>query len=189
VAQGSNFGIGLVAAGTNDNTIEDNTAVENTNGIVLVAGTMGNVIRRNLFAGNPAVQVSVDHAASSGVDIRNLSSVGANTFDGNICLTSVNAPCPDLGPSLTASPNPITVMGAASIGMTTISWNAPGAQIVEIHIGSPDGKLFAFGGNRGSAPTGLWVPEGMIFYLQDVTGGRSLTAANTLATLVVHLKR
>ena len=42
-------------------------------------------------------------------------------------------------------------------------------------------------GIDGSAQTGAWVTDGMTFYLQDVTGGKPLTANNTLATLVVHL--
>ena len=90
-------------------------------------------------------------------------------------------------PSLTASPNPI-VTGAA-FGTTTISWNAPNAANIEIHVGSPNGPLFASGGNRGSAQTGPWVADGTTFYLQDVSGGKPLTASNTLATLVVHLQR
>ena len=92
------------------------------------------------------------------------------------------------GPSLTASPNPIQVTGAAD-GTTTISWNAPNASSVEIHVGSPNGRLFASGGNRGSAQTGPWVTDGTTFYLQDVTGGKPLSANNTLAMLVVHLQR
>jgi hypothetical protein len=92
------------------------------------------------------------------------------------------------GASLTASPNPIPVTGAAD-GTTTISWNAPTATYVEVHIGSPNGPLFAWNGNQGSAQTGSWVTDGMTFYLQDVTRGKPLTAANTLATLVVHLQK
>jgi hypothetical protein len=92
------------------------------------------------------------------------------------------------GASLTASPNPIPVMGAAD-GTTTISWNAPNAANVEIHVVSPNGPLFASGGNQGSAQTGPWVADGTTFYLQDVTGGKPLTATNALATLVVHLQR
>ncbi len=91
-------------------------------------------------------------------------------------------------PSLTASPNPITVMGAAD-GITTINWNAPNGSDVEIHVGSPNGPLFASGGNQGSAQTGPWVSDGLTFYLQDVTNGKPLTASNTLATLIVHLHR
>ena len=97
-------------------------------------------------------------------------------------------PASGKGPSLTASPNPIQVTGAAD-GTTTISWNAPNASYIEIHVGSPNGPLFASGGNQGSVQTGAWVTDGMTFYLQDVTGGKALTANNTLATLVVDLER
>jgi hypothetical protein len=90
--------------------------------------------------------------------------------------------------SLTASPNPIPVTGKAD-GATTISWNAPNAATVEIHIGSPNGPLFVQWGNSGSAQTASWVTDGTTFYLQDVTGGKPLTVDNTLATLVVHLQK
>ena len=90
--------------------------------------------------------------------------------------------------SLTASPNPIPVTGAAD-GTTTISWSAPSASYIEIHVGSPNGPLFTYDGNYGSANTGPWVTDGMTFYLQDVTDGKPRTANNTLATLVVHLQR
>jgi hypothetical protein len=33
------------------------------------------------------------------------------------------------------------------------------------------------------------VTDGTTFYLQDVSGGKPLTANNTLATVVVHLQR
>jgi len=92
------------------------------------------------------------------------------------------------GASLTAFPNPIPVTGSAD-GSATISWNAPNADYIEIHIGSPTGPLFTYDGNHGSVQTGAWVSEGLTFYLQDVTGGKPLTAANTLATLVLHLQR
>jgi hypothetical protein len=95
-------------------------------------------------------------------------------------------PASGTGASLTASPNPIPVMGAAD-GTTTISWNAPNASYIEIHVGSPNGPLFASAGNQGSAQTGPWVADGMTFYLQD--GGKPLTANNTLATLVIHSQR
>ena len=90
--------------------------------------------------------------------------------------------------TLTASPNPIPVTGAGD-GTTTINWSAPSAGNIEIHIGSPNGPLFTSDGNTGSEKTGPWVADGTTFYLQDVTGGKPLTANNTLATLVVHLQR
>jgi hypothetical protein len=101
----------------------------------------------------------------------------------------MNAPCPALEAFLSASPNPIPVSGASMLGMTMITWMAPGAESVEIRIGSPNGVLFASGGNRGSAQTGPWVPDGITLYLQDVSGGKALTADNTLATVVVRLQR
>lgn len=64
----------------------------------MTAGVQGNIFRHNLVVGNPPVQVSVDHASTSGVDIKNTATAGANTFGGNICLTGVNAPCPALAP-------------------------------------------------------------------------------------------
>jgi hypothetical protein len=112
---------------------------------------------------------------------------GANAFEGNTCVTALNAPCPSVGPSLTADPNPVPV-GANGHGQTTISWSAPDARVIEIHIGSPDGQLFTIEGNRGSIQTGQWVSDGMTFYLQDVTAGKPLTSDYTLASLVVHLQ-
>ena len=92
------------------------------------------------------------------------------------------------GATLTAFPNPILVSGTAD-GVTTITWNAPNATVVEIHVGSPSGPLLTYEGNHGSIQTGPWVSDGLTFYLQDVTGGLPLTPANTLATLVAHVQR
>jgi hypothetical protein len=89
------------------------------------------------------------------------------------------------GSALTASPT--SLVAAGGIAKTTLAWNAPGTTIVELHVGSPTGPLFASGGPRGSATTGTWVTDGMTFYLQDVTGGTASAAANTLATVVVHV--
>ena len=97
-----------------------------------------------------------------------------------------NGPAPTV---LNATPNPIPVTGGATFGATTITWIAGNAQNVEVHVGSPNGQLFAIGGNSGSAQTGAWVADGTTFYLQDVTGGKGLTSANTLATVVVHLSK
>jgi len=58
---------------------------------------------------------------------------------------------------------------------------------VQVRVGSPDGTLFAEGGSTGYATTGNWVTNGMLFYLQDVTGGKPPTPANTLAILIVQL--
>ena len=183
-----NFGIGLEGTGTNNNAVEENTILGNSNGLFLTAGTQGNIIYRNIITGNPAVQTDVDYPSDNGVDILNLANPGDNVFGGNTCMTSVNAPCSGLGPSFSANPNPIPVTGGAFVGATTLSWSTPDAQGIEIHIDSPNGKLFAQSGNRGSMETGTWVADGMTFYLQDVTGGKPLTSDYTLATVVVHLQ-
>ena len=68
--------------------------------------------------------------------------------------------------------------------MTTISWNAPTASVIQVRVGSPSGALFTDNFNSGSMQTGAWVTNGMTFYLQDVSNGKALTSANTLATAV-----
>lgn len=181
--------MGIEGTGTNNNVVEQNTILGNSNGLFLTATVQGNVIRDNLITGNPAVQVSSDNPTGGGLDIKNLAPVGANTFLGNICQTATNATCGLLGPTLSANPNPIPVTGNAALGATTLSWNAPGAQVIEVHVGAPNGPLFTQMGFRGSAQTGAWVPDGMTFYLQDVSGGNPLTADYTLATVVVHLQK
>jgi hypothetical protein len=90
------------------------------------------------------------------------------------------------GATLTASPNPIPANGAA-FGQTTISWTAPLSQLIEIRVGAPNGPLFTYNYPTGSAMTGPWVTDGLTLYLQDVSGNKPLVAANTLATLVLHL--
>ena len=135
------------------------------------------------------MQVSVDNTAGASFDVKSLAEPGRNVFAGNICLTGVNAPCPALETFLTARPNPVPVTGAGALGMTTLSWSAPDAHTVEIHVGAPDGKLLTRMGNRGSIQTGAWVTDGTTFYLQDVTGDKALTAENTIASVTVRLER
>jgi parallel beta-helix repeat protein len=189
-AQLANFGVGLPSPADTGNVIEQNTISGNTNGIFIAPGVQGNIFRLNLITGNPALQVGLDHPfpGTSGVDVLNLSTTGANAFVGNECLTSVGAPCPGGGPIFTATPNPIPVATGVTDGQTTLSWSAPGSQVIEIHVGSMDGPLFTAEGNRGSLQTGPWVSDGTVFYLQDVSGGKPLTADYTLATVTVHLQ-
>jgi hypothetical protein len=65
----------------------------------LISGVKGNIIRSNTVVGNPPVQVAVDHTSNGGADIKSLAAVGANTFDENICVTGINAPCPAVAPN------------------------------------------------------------------------------------------
>jgi|GEM_PF-1968640 len=88
------------------------------------------------------------------------------------------------GAFLNAFPSPVPTTGPGAY-TTTLTWYAPNATEVEIHVGSPNGVLFAQNSNRGSATTGPWAVPGTKFFLQDVTGNKALTADNTLATYVV----
>lgn len=95
----NNFGVGLVGT-SQDNLIEKNKIGGNLNGVFIASTTHGgNVIRRNIIAGNPPVQVS-NEFPSIGADIQDLSAAGANTFEDNHCLTYSGAgpsPCPNVG--------------------------------------------------------------------------------------------
>jgi hypothetical protein len=91
-------------------------------------------------------------------------------------------------PGVTFTVNPVIVPPGVMMGTATLLWNAPPASTVEIHIGAPDGALFAQAGSQGSATTGSWVTNGMAFFLQDVSGGKQLTEANTLAIASAQLQ-
>jgi hypothetical protein len=59
--------------------------------------------------------------------------------------------------------------------------------VVEVHVNSPDGPMPARGGPDGSVTTHKWVGDGMVFYLQDVTGGVTPSASNTIGVVTVKL--
>jgi hypothetical protein len=72
----------------------------------------------------------LDHSPSSGVDIKNSSTAGANTFDSNICLSGINAPCPVIAPTANSLlEDELQFLGcgtyppAASCQLTVSQWN------------------------------------------------------------------
>lgn len=89
--------------------------------------------------------------------------------------------------TLTASPNPIKVCDNSKTGVTTLTWTTMGATEIEVRVWKPDGDLFAKAGPSGSWTTGKWVNNGTVFYLQDVSGGKPLTADNTITTFVASV--
>jgi 6-phosphogluconolactonase len=93
------------------------------------------------------------------------------------------------GVTFWANPDPYPVMDSIPWGETTLAWNAPGATEVDIRVGSVDGPSMGVQPRDGTVETGRWVRNGMMFFLQDVSGGRPLTAQNTLATLRVGLRQ
>lgn len=89
--------------------------------------------------------------------------------------------------SIIATPNPIKVCDKSGSGVTTLTWTSIGTTNVEVHVGKPDGDLFASTEASGTWTTGKWVSDGMVFFLQDVSGGKALTQENTLATATVKV--
>lgn len=89
---------------------------------------------------------------------------------------------------ITADPNPIPVADSWGLGATTVRWEAKDVEAIEVRVGAPDGSLFSRSGPAGSATTGPWVTDGMVFYLQDVSDGLPLTATHTLATVIVRVE-
>jgi FkbM family methyltransferase len=83
-----------------------------------------------------------------------------------------------------ANPNPIR-KADLSPGATTLTWTATGTDLVEVRVAAPNGQLLSRSGPVGTAATGEWVTNGMVFFLQDVSEGRPLTPDNTLDTVLV----
>jgi hypothetical protein len=87
--------------------------------------------------------------------------------------------------SISANPNPFTASSSGT-GQTTLTWTSAGTTRVEVHINAPNGSMFAGSGpGTFSSTTGQWVKDGMTFYLQNVSNGLPLTAANTLAKVIM----
>jgi parallel beta-helix repeat protein len=94
-APNNDFGVGILT-GSDGNRVEENGIGGNTNGIwVSAAVGSGNLVRRNVIAGNPPVELGV----TGGADIRDNSPAGTVTYKENLCLTYVGtgaAPCPNI---------------------------------------------------------------------------------------------
>ena len=87
-----------------------------------------------------------------------------------------------IGGTISLSPTPIIVTDGSGLGVATVTWNSRGTSAVQVRVDSPSGNLFdSSGPGTFSFTTGKWVQNGQKFYLQDVSGGKPLTSANTLA--------
>jgi hypothetical protein len=87
------------------------------------------------------------------------------------------------GTTFSAEPNPVP----ASNPVTKLIWSAK-VSVVEVHVGSPGGPLFARNVGQASAITGPWVSNNLTFYLQDGTAKNPADKDATLATLAVTVK-
>jgi hypothetical protein len=85
---------------------------------------------------------------------------------------------PPTPPAITADPNPIPVAPGSSAGQTTISWNAPGYDAIEVRLNSPGGPLVASSGSSGSVSQS--VTNGMRFCLVDASTHTELAVLTVL---------
>jgi hypothetical protein len=74
----------------------------------------------------------------------------------------------------------------ATTGQIRFTWCVPMVTDVELHRDSPAGPLLFAGTGPGSIVANS-IQDGAEFFLQDVTGGKSLTAHNTIAHIQLHL--
>ena len=87
---------------------------------------------------------------------------------------------------IVARPNPVPISDESPESVTSLSWSARGTQAVEVRVGAPDGPLFSRSAADGSARTGNWLVDGMVFCLQDAGSGAGLTADHSIATVRVR---
>jgi hypothetical protein len=107
--------------------------------------------------------------------------------NGNINTSAAGSATSTSDSEFSASPNPIALNGA-SVGGTTITFNAPSSS-VRIYLGSLGGYLLYQGPGTGSFETPpIFASGATVLYLQDASGNKPLTAANTLATLTINAK-
>jgi glucose/arabinose dehydrogenase len=94
-----------------------------------------------------------------------------------------------VGGTISLAPTPLYVTDGSGLGVETVSWNSYGTSAVQVRVGSPSGAPFVYWGSGvGSQTTDKWVYNGEKFYLQDVSDGKPLTSANTLAIATADVR-
>src|SRR5258708_38034987 len=86
--------------------------------------------------------------------------------------------------TLTLVPDVITHCSnnVVSVGRTTVVWNYPGPGPVQVRVNAPDGpSMTGLAPSQGTAPTGDWVHDGLVFVLTD-------TGSQELARTTAHVK-
>ena len=181
---------GTLTANPNPISVTDGSGL----GVTTLNWTSVNTTAVEVHVGSPSGPLffgptSVNGSATTGKWVTNGTKFYLQNVSGGLPLTSANTLAtvtvsviaPPAG-TLTANPNPITVSDGSGLGVTTLNWTSVNTSTVEVHIGAPDGTLFARStALSGSATTGKWVGNGTTFYLQNVSGGLPLTSSNTLA--------
>lgn len=149
----------------NDNSVEIH--VFSPTGPLFAAGGSSGTAKTGVWATSGMVFYLIDAASRATISSVTLGTAPASVSSGQS--------------SITATPNPILVpAGGSPYGKAVLVWDTPAAnQTLEVHVDSATGPLFARSGSTGTATTGTWVTDGMVFYLQNVTGGQNITVATT----------
>ena len=63
-----------------------------------MAGARATVVRENTVVGNPPIQTANTRPDLRALDIVNLAPAGETTFERNVCVSALNAPCPVITP-------------------------------------------------------------------------------------------
>ena len=85
-----------------------------------------------------------------------------------------------------ATPNPARALDS---GMTrvTLTWTIPQGRSAEVRVGAPSGAILAADTRSGSAETGEWVQDGMLFFLQDASQSNSTSPEHTMAIVITSV--
>jgi hypothetical protein len=187
-SQDPNFGIGILSGG--ENLIEENIVTGNVTGIRISANnaTTGNVIRANTIAGNPPILASNNAPENTpfGFDILNQSAAGANTFENNLCVTSMNAPCPNSKSAAAVIPrvtsiafDSATVRLGGTVTTTFSGSNLTNATYFDIRLRAPGASTDEVASNWQQGPTASHtIPPGTALGAWVITGMRAHQDAN-----------
>ena len=176
-----NFGIGILVGA--ENLIEDNIVTGNLTGLRLNATATSNVIRGNTIAGNPPILVAnnAPENAALGFDILNLSATDANTFDNNLCVTAMNAPCANVKPTAVVIPIVAGIVFEAtrvrlggSFNATFSGNNLTSTTYFDVRFRAPGGTSDIDASNWQQGPSGSHtVPQGTALGDWMITGVRA----------------
>src|ERR1700736_4750850 len=94
-------------------------------------------------------------------------------------LVLLSAVCVQAQTTFTLLPNVITHCSSNIVGLgrAAVVWNYPGPGPVQVRVVAPDGpSMTGLAPSRGTAPTGDWVHDGLVFVLTDA-GSQELARA------------
>jgi len=90
------------------------------------------------------------------------------------------------GTTFSLSPNPVKGNGDG-LGIVKLAFTTDKTKMIEIHVGSPSGTMMCRAPAPGVCDSGLWVNNGMVFYLQDGTAAKPDDPAATLGYATAHV--